>query len=405
MYLLISLWIVLSVSIDLNAAPAQPIDDLQIELQNDSLLLTWSEPENDLFGNPVQVDGYRIYLWQLPYFDFESGILQAEVTDTCYFFTDPDGWFPIAFFQVTALGGTPIPEGMVPVPAGTFTMGQEGVAEPLHEVTLTADIYLSRYEITNQQYLEAVQWAYDNGYVSADSNTVQAYGYTLLVLMYEDCEIEFSDGIFSLVMRTHTHDNGSWGPGHAYPTGYDPAEHPVKMVTWYGAACYCDWRSEIEGLIPFYQGDWDQTSEHNPYDAEGYRLPTEAEWEYAARYNDGRAFPWGNETPTPCIQANFSHCLGWTAPIGSYPPGTTQLELADIGGNEWEWTGDYWDSEYYSSSPTINPLGPSSGARRILRGSDFGSSATTLNCSFRHHGNPVDAGVSVGIRICRTANP
>ena len=76
-----------------------------------------------------------------------------------------------------------------------------------------------------------------------------------------------------------------------------------------------------------------------------------------------------------------------------------------MGGNEWEWIGDYWDSEYYSISPVIDPLGPNSGVRRLIRGSDFGSDVVTLHCSYRHHANPVDAGVSVGFRVCRTANP
>jgi formylglycine-generating enzyme required for sulfatase activity len=122
--------------------------------------------------------------------------------------------------------------GMVLVPAGTFTMGDgsAGNGEAEFDVTLTNDFYLDQHEVTNQEYIDAVQWAYDNGHVTVDVNRVydNLDGSTedLLDLSSDDCEIEFSevDSTFVLVDSLL-------------------ADHPTKVVTWYGAARYCDWLS------------------------------------------------------------------------------------------------------------------------------------------------------------------
>ncbi len=154
--------------------------------------------------------------------------------------------------------------GFITVPAGTFWMGQSGTnGLPVHQVTLTQGFLLAKNEVTNGQYMEALQWAYDNGHVTATSNTVTAHGVQLLDLDNIDCEIGFASGAFHLIERTH--DMGSWGPGHAFPAGYDPGVHPVKDVSWYGAACYCDWISMIAGLAPFYDGNWSVSPTHSPY--------------------------------------------------------------------------------------------------------------------------------------------
>ncbi len=301
----------------------------------------------------------------------------------------------------------------VTVPAGSFTMGDSGDGvywtSPEHQVTLTHDYHIGIYEVTNQEYMEALQCAYNWGYVEVSNGTVYAYGYPLLEMANDHCEITFSDDVFSLSARTW--DGGERGPGYAYPNGYNPANHPVKRVTWYGTACYCDWRSEMEGFEPFYQGNWAQSSDHDPYTAQGYRLPTEAEWEYAARYPDERTYPWGNQGPD-CNRANYwpqgnALCIGWTSPVGSYPLGASYLGLFDMSGNLYEWTGDRCDLfEGYSGEPQVDPYGEADGPRRRRKGGQFADYALDgIASTYRRSSFPENSSYALGFRICRIANP
>ncbi len=297
---------------------------------------------------------------------------------------------------------------MILVPAGSFVMGESDsdVATPEHTVTLTQDFYLDTHEVTNAEYLAAMQWAFNQGLVSVTSSSVQAYGVELLDLYATSfCEIGFNTNTqqFYLVARSYT--SGFSGPGFAYPGGYDPADHPVKEVSWYGAACYCDWRSLMEGLPAFYQGNWNQSASHDPYTAQGYRLPTEAEWEYAAQWNDERSYPWGNEPPD-CALLNYyngsSYCVGWTSPVGSYPP--SGRGFYDLAGNVGEWCGDWYGN--YSSSAQSNPYGISSSSYRVIRGGSWNHAAEYVRCAYRDgHYSPSRTSGHVGFRVCRTANP
>ena len=110
-----------------------------------------------------------------------------------------------------------------------------------------------------------------------------------------DCEIEFSGGVFSLRDAGH----GTNG------------DHPVKEVTWYGAVAFCDWLNLYGGVARAYDHSTWECNGGDPYNAAGYRLPTDAEWEYAARYDDERIYPWGNQQPD-CSRANYAGCVGWT---------------------------------------------------------------------------------------------
>ena len=199
---------------------------------------------------------------------------------------------------------------IVPLSAGAFVMG-DGVAQcgwDEHDVTLTRSFFLGQYEVTNQQYLELVQWAYDNGYVTASTTSVtdNLDGSTaqLVDLSASASEIQFAGGVLSLRDAGH---------------GINP-DHPVKAATWFGSAAFCDWLSMREGLPRAYDHVTWQCNGGDPYGAAGYRLPTDGEWEYAAQFNDDRTYPWGNEVPD-CSHANWwgrpSGCVGWTSVVGS----------------------------------------------------------------------------------------
>jgi formylglycine-generating enzyme required for sulfatase activity len=160
---------------------------------------------------------------------------------------------------------------------------------------------------------------------------------------------------------------------------------PVVEVTWYGAAFYCNMLSQKEGLFPLYNlDDWSC----QVYGKYGYRLPTEAEWEYAARYNDSRQYPWGNDKIDDTF-ANIRHMVKNpvdvdTAPVGSYSPkGDSQLGICDMSGNVAEWCNDWYNDFYPGESRQSDPVGPKQSlyfflpvfkefrSARILRGGSF----------------------------------
>lgn len=310
-----------------------------------------------------------------------------------------DGEVGFRIARSTAQNDPPIPATTF-VPEGSFTMGQSGIATPEHTVNMTRDYFLGTTEVTNQQYMEALQWAYGYGFVTATASTVEAYGHELVDLDDPECELTFSGNSFGLRQAPAA---GEFGFADA--ASYDPAQHPVKEVSWFGAACYCDWLSMAQDLTPYYLGDWNMRSDHHPISAEGYRLPTEAEWEYAARYVDGRTFPWGDPLPD-CSMANHvilfvGHCVGWTAPVGSSLPGASQLGLLDMAGNLSEWMGDFFGA--YESSAQNYPIGAASGSHRVIRGGYWNQTWDHLRSASRQSTTPASTTTQIGFRIARMA--
>jgi len=284
---------------------------------------------------------------------------------------------------------------MVGVPPGTFMMGQsETYCGDEHEVTLTRDFNLGQFEVTNRQYLESLQWAFEQGLVNASQASVRdnldGSVVELVHIADPNCELTFDGGGFSLRDAGH---------------GINP-DHPVFLVTWFGAARYCDWLSLQAGLPRAYEhsGDW-ACNGGDPYGATGYRLPTDAEWEYAAQYNDDRTYPWGNETPD-CNRANFrpgGYCVGWTSQVGSYPAAPDVLGLFDLAGNVYEWCND-WHDCHLGDEPAVDPTGLESGTDRALHGGGWDRGAADLSSAVRGFRPPDYASGHLGFRVVRSAS-
>ena len=257
-----------------------------------------------------------------------------------------------------------IPGAMALIPAGSFQMGDsfnEGVSEerPMHTVSVSA-FYMDKYEVTRDLWDEVNTWAIAHGY-----------------------------GI-------------STGLGKA-------ANHPVHSVNWYDAVKWCNARSEKEGRVPAYYTDAALTQVYRTeskatyarWDA-GFRLPTEAEWEKAARGGaTGHRFSWADTdtithshanylsgsqysydvSPTRSFHPTFNDGVRpYTSPAGSFAP--NGYGLYDMTGNVWEWCGD-WFSGYSSGSQT-DPRGPASGSRRVNRGGGWSSNAIGCRTAYRH---------------------
>jgi formylglycine-generating enzyme required for sulfatase activity len=243
---------------------------------------------------------------------------------------------------------------MVYVPGGTLQMGSdEGdpYADddefPQHPVTLDS-FWIDRTEVANAQFA---------AFLNEQGNQTEG-GVTWLALEDEDCPIERVDG--------------EYRPKSGY------ADYPVFEVSWYGAAAYCRWG--------------------------GGRLPTEAEWEYAARGTEGRIYPWGNEFD--CAGGNlrdsYTGCddgYDLTAPVGQFPDGASWCGTLDMAGNVWEWVYD-WRGSYFSEAQ-VNPTGPPEGKSKVLRGSWCEPKQTDGRAAHRDSRTPDTRSNIVGFRCAR----
>ena len=232
----------------------------------------------------------------------------------------------------------------VEVPAGKFRMGFEkkdaevqDVATPAHEVELDA-FRIARYPVTVGQYQQFVE---QEGY--ADKRW-------------------WTEGGFGQVSKPD-----DWEQQLQFPS------RPVTGVNWFEAAAFCAWA--------------------------GYRLPTEAEWERAARGKKGRTFPWGDE-PAEASRLNFNGNVGHVTPVGIYPQGNTPEGICDMAGNVWEWCSDWFAEDYYRRSPKKNPKGPDKGDGRVLRGGAWINEARYCRAAVRRRYLPVYRYDIVGFRLC-----
>ena len=285
------------------------------------------------------------------------------------------------FYRLALTGGPLLPAGFVLIPAGTFQMGDqsyplEGNIDelPVHAVQLSA-FYMAKYETSQAEWDAVLTWGLANGYPDL-------------------------------------------------PPGSGVAEnHPVSDISWYEIVKWCNARSQKENLTPCYtvSGAVYKIGSSPPacnWSANGYRLPTEAEWEKAARGGQsGKSFPWGGNTithsqatyhSTTYYSYDVSPTRGYhpifgisTAPVGSFPP--NGYGLYDMAGNMWEWCWDRVGS--YSASSQSDPRGSTTGSDRANRGGGCDDLAEYCRVAFRGFDNPVYSYGHLGFRVARSAGP
>jgi formylglycine-generating enzyme required for sulfatase activity len=300
------------------------------------------------------------------------------------------------------------PEPITRIPAGLFTMGDHFAEDSLHELPLhdvwIDTLYIGTFEITNRQYCDFLNSALSTADIRIEQGIVYpadgAQPYFNTYTKDYHSQINYSHAMFSV--RTKN--------------GIDMSDHPVVEVSWFGAAAYCNWRSAQQQLDPCY----DLMTWQCDFSGSGYRLPTEAEWEYLAR--GGLAapytrYPWGDAITG--ANANYqdsgdpftSNNPPQTTPIGYYngnqsPIGRCMANgygLFDTAGNVWEWCNDFYAANYYASSPCENPIGPQIGAQRVLRGGGYSTGTDHCRVSYRYYDFPDMRWSFAGFRIVRTA--
>jgi len=159
--------------------------------------------------------------------------------------------------------------------------------------------------------------------------------------------------------------------------------HPAVNVSWHDATAYCEWlTSKLKDR------GWE------------IQLPTEAQWEKAARGTDGRIYPWGDESLEPNL-ANYGGKLGTTSPAGSFPGGASPYRIYDMSGNVLEWCRDWYDEAYYKKGPSAEPQGPEKGSERVLRGGFWYFHARYCRAAFRNRNLPGNRRGYVGFRLAR----
>ncbi|MBN1491141.1 MAG: SUMF1/EgtB/PvdO family nonheme iron enzyme [Phycisphaerae bacterium] len=277
-----------------------------------------------------------------------------------------------------------IPPGMVRIPAGEFEMGDsfneghnDGRELPVHAVWVDA-FYMDEFPVAQERWDAVRAWATSNGY-----------------------------------------DLDDVGAGKAI-------DHPIQTVNWHDCAKWCNARSQKEGRTACYYTDAELTTVYTTdelvpfvkWDADGYRLPTEAEWEKAARGGaTGRRFPWPDSDDIQHARANYFSSTNYsydtsptrgfhpifavdahpyTSPVGYSAP--NGYGLYDMAGNVWEWCNDWFGSDYYGSSPSSNPRGPADGEYRVIRGGCWGDLAYFCRVAYRHSFWPGNRDFILGFR-------
>jgi len=366
------------------------ITALDTDLPEQTLSFSIDQDSIDL-GMNISATGY--FTWT-PTEAHGPGAYEVFVTVSDGSMSD-EGSFTIIVYGLDYDGEfVSIPPTTISMPA-TFTMGGtvNSNEAPPHQVTLTGRINMASTEVTNAQYVAVLQWAFDQEppLITVNSSRVVdaiegSAESDLLALDEERCQISFSGGVFSTPRPNH----------------------PVIHVTWCGSAAYCDWLNLQAGLPLAYDHSTWSCNSGSPYTETGYRLPTEAEWEFACRAGTATHFNTGDCLDSE-TQANyrgdypFEGCdpgdfVGDTTNVRSYP--TNQWLLYDMHGNAFEWCNDRWGN--YSGDEQ-DPVG-GTGSTRLMRGGSYNNSATNCRSAYRNADNPGAPSYLYGFRFVRSVD-
>ena len=335
-------------------------------------------------SNSVVATGWGFYQW--PYVFAQGNGAWHWINET-----DVQWVVNMGTTDWSRYGEAEVPAGMVLIPAGSFSMGDaftEGNTNelPVHVVQVDA-FYMEATEVTWALWTEVRTWATNNGYAITSA-------------------------------------------------GGKATNHPVHSVRWNEAVKWCNARSEMEGLSPCYytssaktnvfrRGTNDLASSQVDWNANGYRLPTEAEWEKAARGGaGGMRFPWSDTNVITHARANYRSSIHYaydvsptrgyhpdyvdgsdpflyTSPVGSFAP--NDYGLYDMVGNVAEWCWDRYSATYYAGSPAENPQGPATGSSRVQRGGSWGTSdyANGVRVARRNFDSPIAVSNHKGFRCVR----
>ena len=274
-----------------------------------------------------------------------------------------------------------VPDGYVLVEGGTFRMGSPSSEDgrdddegPQHSVTV-GSFYMKATEVTVGEFRAFVR---AEGYESQAERDGGAY-------VWNGSE-------------WNKDPNANWrNPGFSQTDS-----SPVTCVSWFDAVEYCNWLSKKEGRTPVYRINGSRVTAN--WSADGYRLPTEAEWEYAARGGTTTAFHYGNSLNSRQANFNGNYPYGGaskgvyreqTMPVGSFSPNANGLY--DMHGNVWEWCWDWYGD--YSSGSQRDPSGPSSGSSRVSRGGSWYDGGRRLRSAYRYDYSPGNSGSDLGFRL------